>query len=90
MVEQIKNKDLEKLKTHWAALRRLCGDILGIPLVPSFSLEQSQKLKAKLSEREGARKNKQWSRADEIRKEIEAQGMAVEDTPLGPIVTSRG
>ena len=33
-----------------------------------------------------ARKNKDWSKADSIRKEIEAGGFAVEDTPLGSVV----
>lgn len=42
-----------------------------------------EEIKNLLSEREQARKNKEWARADEVRGEIEKLGYAVEDTPEG-------
>ncbi len=90
MADAVKKKDLESLKRKWKTLRHLCGDILGIPLVPRMTLGQVQKFKMKLSEREGARKNKDWAKADAIRKELEAQGFLVEDTPLGSLVKAHG
>lgn len=40
-------------------------------------------LSSLLKEREKARKDKNWKRADEIRKELEEQGVILEDTPSG-------
>lgn len=40
-----------------------------------------------LDEREAARKNKDFTRADELRKEIEQAGFVLKDTPEGPRVT---
>lgn len=37
-----------------------------------------------LSERAAAKKDKNFARADEIRKELSAMGIAIEDTPQGP------
>ena len=42
---------------------------------------------ALLQERETARKEKNWARADEIRDEITALGYVIEDTPEGAKVT---
>jgi cysteinyl-tRNA synthetase len=39
---------------------------------------------ALLDEREHARSNKDWARADAIRDQIKAAGIEVEDTPTGP------
>lgn len=59
--------------------------LLGLPLpepvyreaLPHVALES-------LKEREEARKKKDWSRADSIRRELTEQGYYVDDTPLGP------
>ena len=63
---------------------------MGVPLRPRLDQSQVQKIKMKLSEREGARKNKDWGKADAIRKELEAGGFSIEDTPLGAIVKANG
>lgn len=47
------------------------------------------KIKKLLKEREDARAAKEWSRADEIRREIENLGYIVEDTAEGPKVKVR-
>lgn len=39
---------------------------------------------ALVQERQDAKKNKDFTRADEIRKTLEAQGIMIEDTPAGP------
>jgi cysteinyl-tRNA synthetase len=36
-----------------------------------------------VEEREDARRSRNWARADAIRKELEAQGVTLEDTPQG-------
>ncbi len=41
-------------------------------------------IEALMAEREQARVEKNWSRADEIRDELLAQGIVIEDTPQGP------
>jgi cysteinyl-tRNA synthetase len=46
----------------------------------SLAPEEIDKL---IKEREKARKNKAWSRADEIRDQLASQGIVLEDTPQG-------
>ncbi len=41
-----------------------------------------------IAERDGARFSKNWAKSDEIRKQIEAAGYTVEDTPEGSKITS--
>ncbi len=41
------------------------------------------------SQREQARRNEEWDKADQIRKQIEAKGFKVEDTPGGPKLSPR-
>jgi len=38
-----------------------------------------------LAEREAAREGSDWARADEIRDELAAMGVVVEDGPDGPV-----
>lgn len=46
--------------------------------------EDSQKIEALLQERQDARANKDFTRADEIRNELDAMGIVIEDSPQGP------
>jgi cysteinyl-tRNA synthetase len=46
--------------------------------------EQVQAIERLVAERTQARKEKNWSRADEIRAELDALGVQVTDTPTGP------
>lgn len=39
-----------------------------------------------LQEREKLRKNKDWQKADEIRKQIEKRGFVIEDTAQSPLL----
>lgn len=48
--------------------------------------EVSDEVKSLVEERQQARKDKNWKRSDEIRDQLKALGIAVEDTPNGPKV----
>lgn len=43
----------------------------------------SEEVERLIAERAEARKNKNWSRSDEIRDELNALGILLEDTPQG-------
>jgi cysteinyl-tRNA synthetase len=54
--------------------------------LPKARIEVPDEVKALIEEREGARKAKDWTRADSLRDEILAHGFAVEDRPEGPLI----
>ena len=60
-------------------------EMLGSTAIDSSTLDQS--VKAKIEEREIARKNKDWKKADELRDELNKIGYEIEDTESGPKVT---
>jgi cysteinyl-tRNA synthetase len=47
-------------------------------------LVDAENIETLLVERQAAKKNKNFKRADEIRDELSAQGIMIEDTPQGP------
>lgn len=47
----------------------------------------SEEMQQLLREREEARKNKDWKKADELRKKIQEKGFEVNDTPNGPKIS---
>ena len=51
--------------------------------------DPGQKTRDKVSLREKARSEKDWSLADRLRDELHAEGWVIEDTPEGPIVSRR-
>jgi cysteinyl-tRNA synthetase len=62
----------------------LC-EILGLKVgmvAAKFTLPADQ-IENLIKEREEARKNKNFKRADEIREQLQGQGIDLEDTPLG-------
>ena len=61
-----------------SALKSL-GFVISLPKIPA-------KITTLAKDREKYRKNKQFMQADALRKEINALGYVVEDTPLGPFV----
>ncbi len=64
------------------ALAKL-DNILGLALDNNPDIEPSQK--QLISDREDARKNKDFQKADELRKQLEEQGIGVRDTEYGPV-----
>ena len=54
--------------------------------LPKSRVEVPDEVQALIEEREGARKAKDWARADSLREEILAHGFAVEDRAEGPLI----
>jgi cysteinyl-tRNA synthetase len=63
------------------------SNVLGLlersPVRPEMPLELRERIEALITERDAARKRRDWRRADEIRAEIESLGALVEDAPSG-------
>ena len=58
--------------------------VLGLNFAQLKAIEIPAEVTARLAEREQARQAKDWSRADQLRQEIEAKGFVVDDTDSGP------
>jgi cysteinyl-tRNA synthetase len=67
---------------------QLLGRVLGLLWWQVNPVELPEDLRAQIdpliAEREEARKRQDWKRADELRAELDALGVVVEDTPRGP------
>jgi len=82
MWEVIKNKKLSNQEKYKLIIE--FDKIFGLDLNKIEKPEIPQEIKKLADEREKYRKEKQWEKADEIRKEIEKMGYQVEDTKQGP------
>ncbi|OGC22780.1 cysteine--tRNA ligase [candidate division WOR-1 bacterium RIFOXYC2_FULL_37_10] len=83
--EHIKNSKIDyiSLKKYKALLFELCG-ILGLLLVNEKTQEiDAEDIEKLISERDQARKIKEFALADEIRKMLLARGIILEDTAYG-------
>jgi cysteinyl-tRNA synthetase len=60
--------------------------ILGLKLFEKEDVEISESVKKLIDERENARKEKNWKKADELRDKIKKKGYSVEDTKEGVVV----
>ncbi|MEX2007035.1 MAG: cysteine--tRNA ligase [Candidatus Saccharimonadales bacterium] len=58
-------------------------DLLGLDLSNRPDISSTQK--QFMNEREDARKNNDWSKADELRKKLSSEGVEINDTPAGSI-----
>lgn len=74
--------DAAHLRECRATLLELSG-VLGLNL-KTGSVDIMPVVYGLVTEREEARKNKNWDRADEIRRELSDMGFDIEDTPHGP------
>jgi cysteinyl-tRNA synthetase len=73
----------EQLKPAQDMLRELT-DVLGLRLAEKTgSSEQEDQVNALIAERNEARKQKQWARSDEIRDQLKAMGVTIEDSKDG-------
>ena len=57
--------------------------IFGVKLASSDNEFNDEHIQALIDERNEARKNKNFARSDQIRDELKAQGIILEDTPQG-------
>jgi len=77
---EIEKECLELMKK---SVLELC-EVLGIQIESRKQLAVSgEQIEKSIAEREEARKDKNFKRADEIRKELAEKGIILEDTPLG-------
>jgi cysteinyl-tRNA synthetase len=63
---------------------RELSDLIQVLGFSPRAAEVSPEVRAKIEEREEARKRRDWNRADRLRQEIQGLGWTVEDTPSGP------
>jgi len=57
--------------------------VLGLQLDKTQNADLSEEVEGLIAEREAARKNKDWSTADKIRRQLEGMGVLLEDTSKG-------
>ncbi|UXR69798.1 cysteine--tRNA ligase [Staphylococcus sp. IVB6246] len=70
--------------TRFKEVFQIFSDVLGVPLQSSRTEELlDADVEALIEERNEARKNKDFARADEIRDQLKAQNILLEDTPQG-------
>ena len=86
----MKNEKPEIIKGQLLAAGKLLGILQEDPAVwlgygQSVEGLSDSDIDALLAERQSAKKEKNFPRADEIRKELEAKGVLIEDTPNGPV-----
>jgi cysteinyl-tRNA synthetase len=73
----------ECLQIMKRAVVELC-EVLGMTIDHRpLTIDQKQGIEELIKEREKARQAKNFKRADEIRQQLQAQGIELEDTPLG-------
>jgi cysteinyl-tRNA synthetase len=77
-LKDFSSSDLSKVRHGLDRMLNLLG------LTVSADIAMDPALEKLLKERDEARKSKNWTRSDEIRKELLARGVMVEDTPSGP------
>ncbi|MBU3934925.1 cysteine--tRNA ligase [Patescibacteria group bacterium] len=63
--------------------------VLGLDLFKKEKTEIPAEIKKLIKKRETARKNKNWQKADELRKEIEDKGYKVEDAQKGSVIKKK-
>ena len=80
--EMIKSKELSYADKKASLLKfdQVLG--LGLDKVKKKEIKMPEKIKDLIKQREEARKNKDWQKADELREEIKKEGYAVKDTPI--------
>ena len=91
LLDEKKPKGLE---ARAAALRTMCAT-LGLLYDGYFERKKQRwlsragitrdEIEEQIGRREQARKNKSWNEADQIRKELQAVGVVIEDTPEGAV-----
>lgn len=80
----MENTTSKKVIERFKEVFQIFSDVLGVPLKGKQHDELlDEDIEALIEERNQARKNKDYARADEIRDELKAQNIILEDTPQG-------
>ena len=81
--EMIKSKEIDygDKKTALLKFDKVLG--LGLDKIKKEEIIISDDIKELIKQREEARKNKDWRKADKLRDEIKKRGLAVKDKPIG-------
>jgi cysteinyl-tRNA synthetase len=83
--------DLDRAAPLVAAVRDILGRALGLELRDGSTDAagpgdaDAAEIDGLIAEREAARKDRDWKRADALRDQLTAMGVRVEDTPTGPV-----
>ena len=73
-----------KVIERFIEVNQIFSDVLGVPLIgKEQDVLLDEEVEALIEERNEARKNKDYARADEIRDQLKAQYIILEDTPQG-------
>jgi len=72
----------EKAEGKYQTLKEM-DKVLGLDVFKKDKIEIPRKVKELAEQRENARKNKDWKKADELREKIKQLGFILEDTPKG-------
>lgn len=87
-IQRVREKDPELAASHAALLKHL-GSVLGVLQTPTETFFQTgssvdaEKVESLIAQRQQARRDKNWSLADEIREELANMYVAIEDGPQG-------
>ncbi len=78
------NKGTQEERNALAGSIRRCGSILGLDLIPGAGHDEGDaEIDALVEERNRARRERDFARADEIRKALAARGITIEDSKEG-------
>jgi cysteinyl-tRNA synthetase len=77
-------EEAKNILAFWEKINRVLGLV-----IPSEKIKIPEEIKKLAEEREAARKNKDFARADELRKKIEKKGYRIEDAKEGYKINER-
>ncbi|MCK5084920.1 MAG: cysteine--tRNA ligase, partial [Candidatus Pacebacteria bacterium] len=80
--EMIKSKEISHKDKKTALLKFDKALGLGLDKIKKKKTEISDEVKELIKQREEARKNKDWKKADELREKIKKSGLAIKDKPV--------
>lgn len=72
----------EKAEGKYRTIKKM-DEVFGLNLLKKEEVKIPQKIQKLIEERENARKNKNWEKADKLREEIKKQGYFIDDTGEG-------
>ena len=81
--EMLKDEDYGELALAQIFIRRISQEIFGLNF--EFKIVKDSAIRSMIKEREIARKNKDFKKADEIRNKLLKQGIILEDTKSGTV-----